>query len=55
MLTCPHCRALVNYSCLCEMPEQEKDYIRHDSVEAAKLWVADARAEDPLPSPTPEG
>ena len=54
MLTCPHCRALVDYSCLCDEPAPDNDYIEHESVDAAKLWVRRATLADATPNPIPK-
>jgi hypothetical protein len=43
MLTCPHCRALVDYSCLCDEPAPDKDYVKHKSVAEAKAWLSSGR------------
>ena len=43
--TCPHCRAIVDYSCLCDLPGPTDDWIVHDSVYEAKAHVAKMKAE----------
>ena len=39
IFTCPHCRAVVDYACLCPTQPPFSDWIGHDNVAAAKTWV----------------
>lgn len=57
IFTCPHCRAVVDYACLCPTQPPFSDWIGHDTVVSAKAWVDDlamshsgvAFAVDPFP------
>lgn len=39
IFTCPHCRAVVDYACLCPTRPPFSDWIGHDTVAEAKEWI----------------
>lgn len=44
MFTCPVCRSIVDYGCMCDEPQPHDRWEGHDSFEAAK-----ARADEMRP------
>ncbi len=39
IFTCPICRTIVDYSCMCPEPRDIADFVGHDTVDEAKAHV----------------
>lgn len=46
IFTCPHCRAIVDYSCLCDVPPDISAYTGHATVADAKAHVREMASPD---------
>lgn len=47
IFTCPFCRAVVDYTCLCDEPPPLSNYTGHATVEEAKAHVDHLRQAHP--------
>lgn len=45
IFTCPACRAIVDYGCICAEPQPSDQWEGHDTVESAKARVDDMHGE----------